>query len=149
MPPADASVVIPPAPFQWADGAEYSQSLRVGEFVFVSGQGGFDQSGTVVVGGMAAQTRQVLDNLSVILAQHGLSLASVIRLGVHIADPADYVVFQSVRREYFSPPWPVSTAVCSGLLVEGMRIEIDAVASVTAARHGTAGTEDPTAAGGA
>jgi 2-iminobutanoate/2-iminopropanoate deaminase len=120
----------------WTQGLAYSQAVRAGELVFTAGQGGFGPDGALVDGGFAGQLRQAFANLEAALAVHGATLESVTKLTVHLLDRADYDAFKAVREEIFTTPFPASTAtVAAGLLVEGMRVELDAVAVVGARRR--------------
>lgn len=123
-----ASRIIPDPPFAWAEGAPYSQAVRVGDLVFTSGQGGFDAEGNLVEG-IEAQLRLALANLDASLRAAGASLASLVKITVYLADPADLDVWRSVRAETLSPPFPATTAVSTALLFDGMLCEIDAVAA--------------------
>lgn len=119
--------IIPDPPFAWAEGAPYSQAVRVGDLVFTSGQGGFDAEGNVVEG-IEAQLRLALANLDASLRAAGASLGSLVKITVYLADPADLDVWRAVRAETLSPPFPATTAVSTALLFDGMLCEIDAVA---------------------
>jgi 2-iminobutanoate/2-iminopropanoate deaminase len=115
-------------PFAWAEGLHYSQSVAAGDLVFTAGQGGFGADGTVVEGGVEAQCRQAFANIAAALGVHGASLEDIVKLTVHVVEPADYDVFRRVRAEVLRPPYPASTAVSSVLLLAGMLVEIDAIA---------------------
>ena len=123
------SRIIPDPPFAWAEGAPYSQAVRVGDLVFTSGQGGFDAEGNLVEG-IEAQLRLALANLDVSLQAAGASLRSLIKITLYLANPADLDVWRAVRAETLSPPFPETTAVSAALLFDGMLCEIDAVAVV-------------------
>ncbi|MGQ4614472.1 Rid family hydrolase [Nocardia sp. R7R-8] len=123
-----------PAPFTWAQSAQYSQGAKAGDLVFTSGQAGYDDAGNLVEGGFEAQARQVLRNIEAVLVQHGASLASVVKLTAYLADREDFEAFKKVRGEFFSSPWPAVTAVHNELLVPGMLIEMDAIAVAGARR---------------
>ena len=117
------------APFARAEGMHYSQAVEAGGLVFSAGQGGFGGDGEVVAGGFEAQLRQAFANLAAALASGGASLEGVVKMTVYLADPADYAIFKTVRAELLAAPWPASTAVVAGgLLIEGMLVELDAVA---------------------
>ncbi|MGI9186523.1 MAG: RidA family protein [Gaiellales bacterium] len=123
------SRIIPESPFAWAEGAPYSQAVRVGDLIFTSGQGGFDADG-YLVDGVEAQLRLALANLDGSLRAAGSSLGSLVKITVYLADPADLDVWRRVRAETLSPPFPATTAVSTALLFDGMLCEIDAVAVV-------------------
>ncbi|MEN4474991.1 RidA family protein [Mycolicibacterium cosmeticum] len=130
----ESQIEIRKSPFTWAVDAEYSQAARIGDLVYTAGQGGFDDGGDLVSPDFVDQTRQALRNVEAALAGHGVSLDSVIKMTVHVAHPEHYELFQRVRREFFQAPWPASTAVSSQLLVEGMLVEIEAIAAVGSKR---------------
>ena len=119
--------VIPDPPFGWAEGAPYSQAVRVGDLVFTSGQGGFDADGELV-DGVEAQLRLALANLDATLRSAGASLESLVKITVYLADRGDLETWRRVRAETLSPPFPATTAVATALLFDGMLCEIDAVA---------------------
>ena len=122
------------APFTWAQSAQYSQGARAGELVFTSGQAGYDDDGNLVEGGFEAQARQVLRNIEAVLQEHGASLASVVKLTAYLGDKAYFEAFKKVRGEFFPSPWPAVTALQNNFLVEGMLVEMDAVALAGARR---------------
>lgn len=107
----------------------YSQAMRVGDLVFTSGFGPHDpRTGEVVGSDVAAQTGQTLRNVDAALRAAGASLASAVKLTVHLADLAHFAEFDAVYREAFVEPWPVRTTV--GSTLAGILVEIDAVAVV-------------------
>jgi len=138
MTTTDNIVETRPAPFTWAQSAEYSQGTKAGDLVFTSGQAGYDDAGNLVEGGFEAQARQVLRNIQAILHQHGASLDSVVKLTAYLGDRGDFEAFKKVRGEFFTSPWPAVTAVQNDFLVPGMLVEMDAVA-VAGARRVDAG----------
>jgi 2-iminobutanoate/2-iminopropanoate deaminase len=118
----------------WTETVQYSQTVRTGDLVFTAGQGGFDDAGELVDGGFAAQLRQTFANLDAVLRRQDAGLHSVVKMTVYVVDTADYREFQRLRPEFLESPFPASTAVAvKELLVEGMRVEIDAVAVAGAA----------------
>jgi enamine deaminase RidA (YjgF/YER057c/UK114 family) len=115
----------------WVRDLAYSQAVRAGELVFTAGQGGFGPDGELTPGGFAAQLRQAFANLEAALAAHGAGLESITKLNVYLGDRADYDDFKAIRAELFAAPYPASTALMAGgFLVDGMLVEIDAVAVV-------------------
>lgn len=130
--------VVGEPPFAWARELAYSQAVAAGDLVFTAGQGGFGADGDLVPGGFEAQARQAFANLEAALATHDAGLDSVTKLTVYLVDRGDYETFKRVRSELLSAPYPVSTAVlAAGLLIDGMRIELDAVAVKGASRTRT------------
>jgi 2-iminobutanoate/2-iminopropanoate deaminase len=126
--------IVGRAPFPWAEGLKYSQSVAAGDLVFTAGQGGFGADGNVVAGGFEAQCRQAFANLEAALGVHGASLDTIVKLTIYVVHPDDYEIFKSVRAEIMQPPYPAGTAVSSALLVDGMLVELDAVAVRGSAR---------------
>jgi 2-iminobutanoate/2-iminopropanoate deaminase len=123
-------------PWPWAASAQYSQAVRVGDTVHTGGIGGFDAEGELVPGGIAEQTRQALRNLSDVLHEFGAGLENIASMTVFVVDRADYGVFKEIRPEFLTWPFPASIAVAAGgLLVEGMVIEMSAVAIVDGRRE--------------
>ncbi len=110
-------------------GGAYSQALRVGDFIYVAGQGGKNpETGQMTGDTIEDETRQTLENVKAILEAAGASMADVVKSTVHLADLNNFTRFNAVYSEYFPDPKPVRTTVGSQLL--GMMIEIDVVAYV-------------------
>lgn len=107
----------------------FSDGVRVGDFVMLSGQLG-SKPGTLelVPGGIEAEARQTLDNLRRTLGEHGLTLRNVVRVQVMLADMADWPAFNKIYAEYFSEPWPARCAFGANGLALGARVEIEAFA---------------------
>jgi 2-iminobutanoate/2-iminopropanoate deaminase len=107
----------------------YSQGLRAGDFVFVSGQGPLDpQTGKIVGATIEEQTTRVLDNIQAILAAGGATMADVVKVTAHLSDLALFERYNRVYARYFPDPKPTRTTVGSQLL--GILVEIDAIAYV-------------------
>lgn len=108
----------------------YSQAVRAGDWLFLSGQVPIDPStGNIIAGDIAAQTRRVFDNLGAVLAGGGLSFADVVRTTVFLADMSDFAAMNAVYGEYFSEPYPARATVQVARLPKDARIEIDMIAS--------------------
>jgi 2-iminobutanoate/2-iminopropanoate deaminase len=116
--------------------SHYSDAVRAGDLVFVSGQASVDRQGKLVgAGDVVAQTRQVLDNMRLALAAAGATLDDVVKVTVYLADCADRPKVNEVRKAYFGNNRPASTLIgISDWAIPGMLIEIDAIA-VTRARR--------------
>lgn len=111
----------------------YSQAVRAGSLVFVSGQIPLDPStGLLVEGDIVAQTHQVFANLKAILAAAGTSLDHVVRATVFLADMNDFGAVNEVYGSYFSSPAPARATVQAARLPKDARVEIDVIASVGA-----------------
>lgn len=106
----------------------YSPALEIGEWVFLSGQGGFDFStGTLVSDEIEAQTEQTFANISALLEAAGLSKSDVVSCLVHLSDLTLFPRFNAVYERQFAEPRPVRTTV-GAPLVAGMAVEITVVA---------------------
>ena len=109
----------------------YSQAIRAGGFLFVSGQIPFDPAtGAPIDGDIADQTRQVLDNLGGILKAAGASFDQVVKTTVYLADMGDFAAMNDVYATYFSDPAPARAAIQAAALPKNVRIEIDLIAAV-------------------
>ncbi len=107
----------------------YSQAVRSGDLVFLSGQIGLDpQTGNLVPGGTAAEAEQVLRNLSAVLAACGLSFRAVVRTTIYLVDLADFATVNEVYGRHMQPPYPARATVGVAALPRGARVEIDAIA---------------------
>ena len=107
----------------------YSPGLRVGDFIFVSGQVPRDPSTGKIVGDtIEEQTQRVLENIKAILEAGGASLADVVKVSTHLSDLALFDGYNKVYSTYFPDPKPTRTTVGSQLL--GFLVEIDAIAYV-------------------
>ncbi|HEY9443137.1 MAG TPA: RidA family protein [Gemmatimonadales bacterium] len=108
----------------------YSQALRAGGFLFTAGQVGFDPTtGELVDGGIAEQTRQVLQNIRAILEAGGSGLAQVVKTTVFLVDMADFGAMNEVYAEAFGAHRPARSTVAVAALPRGARVEIEAVAA--------------------
>jgi len=110
----------------------YSQAVRAGDFLFVSGQIPLDPSTGALVGGtsqpdVAAQTRRVLENLEAIVAAAGSSLAAVVKTTVYLAEMNDFPVMNDVYASFFRAPAPARATVQVSRLPKDVRVEIDAI----------------------
>lgn len=106
----------------------YSPALRVGGWIFVSGQGPIDSEGRVVPGAISAQTRLTLENVRRLIEAAGGGMNAVIKCTCYLADIGTFPEFDAAYREIFAEPWPCRTTVAAGL--DGIGVEIDAIAYV-------------------
>jgi len=107
----------------------YSQAVRIGPFVFVSGQIPIDPaSGEMVGPDIIHQTHQVLRNIKNILEQAGYSMNEIVKTTVYLADMNDFTQVNEVYSSYFSEPFPARAAFQVGKLPLGARIEIECIA---------------------
>ncbi len=107
----------------------YSQSVRIGQIVAASGQAGLAPDGRLAEG-VAAQTRQALDNIAATLAAAGATLDEVAHVRVYLTDPEQFAEMNSVYETFFEAPYPARTTVYVGLPT-GLLVEIDALAVST------------------
>ena len=106
----------------------YSQAVRSGNQVFLSGQIPLDPAtGQLVEGDIALQSRRVFDNLSAVCSAAGGSLDQVVRVGVYLMDLGDFAAVNAVMAEYFSAPYPARSTVQVSGLPRGARVEVDAI----------------------
>jgi 2-iminobutanoate/2-iminopropanoate deaminase len=108
----------------------YSQAVRAGQLLFVSGQVPLDPAtGQMIEGDIAAQTRRVFDNLAAVLKAGGRSFADVVRTTVFLADMNDFAAVNEVYGTYFTEPYPARATVQVARLPKDARVEIDVIAS--------------------
>jgi 2-iminobutanoate/2-iminopropanoate deaminase len=110
--------------------SHYTDAVRVGRLLFVSGCAPLDADGRVVGGeDVLAQTRQVLTNMQLVLAAAGAAFSDVAKVTVYLTEVGDRPTVNIARREFFGTARPASTLVeVSRLAVDGMKVEIDCVA---------------------
>lgn len=109
----------------------YSQAVRAGSLVFVSGQIPLDpDTGAMVDGDIAVQTHRVFANLAAILDAAGASFDHVVRTTVYLADMNDFAVVNEIYGTYFTSPAPARATVQAARLPKDARVEIDVIASL-------------------
>lgn len=109
----------------------YSQGIRAGSFIFVSGQIPIDpKSGELVCGHIKEQTRQVLENLKNILEAGGSSLEKVVKTTIFLADMDNYKDVNDVYAEFFGKIKPARATIEAARLPRNVSIEIEAIATV-------------------
>ena len=107
----------------------YSQAIRAGSFLFVSGQIPLDPAtGTVVGGGIVEQTHRVLQNLGAILQAAGASFDRVVKTTVYLQDMAEFAAMNEIYGTYFPAPAPARATVQVARLPRDVKVEIDLVA---------------------
>ena len=114
----------------------YSQAIKVGQTVFISGQLPLDP-GTmnIVDGDIRAQTHRVFNNLAAIVREGGGNLDDVVKLTVFLTDLNHFAVVNEVMAEHFNPPYPARAAVGVAALPKGAPIEIDAIVQILSLIH--------------
>jgi len=107
----------------------YSQAVKVGDTLYCSGQIALDPAtGELVNESVEAETRQVLENLSAVLAEAGFALSDVVRTTVYMTDMADYARINQVYGEFFTENPPARAAVQVANLPKSVRVEISCIA---------------------
>jgi len=111
----------------------YSQAVRIGGFMFLSGQLGLDPAtNTLVPGGIEGETRQALANLTSILAEQGLTPDDVVKTTVFLRDMGDYARMNEIYGQVFSKAFPARSTVQVAALPKYAAVEIEAVAALPA-----------------
>jgi len=107
----------------------YSQAVSTGDLVYCSGQIGLDPAtGALVAGGIVAETRQVLANLSAVLGAAGASFADVVKMTIYLVDMNDFLAMGEVYATALGEARPARATVAVAALPKGARVEIDATA---------------------
>jgi len=118
--------------FSTADGATstlpFSETVRVGRMLYLSGQLGTQGTLELVAGGIAAETRQTLENIRRVLERHGLSLDHVVKCTVMLADIGEWQAMNEVYRTFFTRHLPARSAFGTSGLALGARVEIECMA---------------------
>ena len=106
----------------------YSQALVQGDMVFCSGQIPLDPATGEMAKGIENQTRQVLKNLTAVLAENGMTLANVIKTTVFLADLNDFTAMNEVYAQFFTQPFPARSCVQVAAIPKGSLVEIECIA---------------------
>ena len=106
----------------------YSQAIRAGETVYLSGQIPLDpETQELVDGGIDAQIRQVFDNLAAVAEAAGGGLADIVKLTVYLTDLGDFPRVNEIMSQYFDEPYPARAAIGVVALPKGAAVEMDAI----------------------
>ena len=106
----------------------YSQAVRRGGFLFLSGQIPLDPAtGQLVEGDITVQTRRVFDNLRAVVAAAGGSFDDIVRVGIYVTDLGDFAAVNAVMAENFQAPFPARSTIEVSGLPRGARVEVDAI----------------------
>lgn len=113
-------------------GLPFSEIVRVGDTLYISGQvGSLPGTVTLAPGGLDAQARQALENIRAALTAHGFGMEQVVKCTVMLADMNDWPEFNAVYTRFFTPPYPARSAFAVNGLPLGGRVEIEAIAVAT------------------
>ena len=108
----------------------FSEAVRVGPMLYLSGAMGIDDTGALVPGGIEAETRRALENIRSVLERHGSSMDRVIKCTVMLADMQEWAAMNRVYVEYFSTNLPARSAFGASGLALGGRVEIECLATI-------------------
>jgi 2-iminobutanoate/2-iminopropanoate deaminase len=108
----------------------FSEAVRVGDMLYLSGQLGTDSSGQLVAGGIGPETRQALTNIAAVLRRHGSSLDHVVKCTVMLADIREWAAMNEVYLTFFRSHRPARSAFGTGGLALGARLELECMAVV-------------------
>ena len=109
----------------------YSQAVRVGDTVYLSGQIGLDRASMKMVEGIDAQIVRVFENLKAVAEASGGSLADVVKLNIFLSDLGNFARVNETMATYFSEPFPARAAVGVAALPRGALVEADGVMVLT------------------
>ncbi len=110
----------------------YSQAIEKGGMVFCSGQIGLDpEKGTLVSGGVTAETERVIKNLEAVLAAAQCTLRDVVSTNIYLVRMEDFAAVNEVYSRFFTEPWPARVTVGVAALPKGATVEISCIASRT------------------
>jgi reactive intermediate/imine deaminase len=105
----------------------YSQAIKAGNVVYLSGQIGFEPQTMELVAGMEQQTRQMFQNLEQVVIASGGNLAQIVKLTIYLTDMNNFAVLNQVMAEFFTAPFPARAAVGVKELPKGAIVEADAI----------------------
>lgn len=116
--------------------SHYTDAVRFGNLLFVSGVAPLDESGRVVSEDVVAQANQVFVNLKKVLTAANADMADVLKVTVYLTDVADRSKINPVRQQFFGAAKPASTLIgVNALAVDGMKVEIEAVVGLKGERR--------------
>ncbi|PTD95928.1 RidA family protein [Pseudothauera lacus] len=105
----------------------YSQAVRAGDTVYLSGQIGLDPASMQLADGFEAQTVRVFENLKAVAEAAGGTLADIVKLNLYLTDLGNFATVNEIMARYFSAPYPARAAVGVKALPRGAEVEADAV----------------------
>ena len=111
-------------------GLPFSPGIKLGDLVFISGQGPIDKNGKIVQGDISAQTRLTLENFKRVTEAAGSGMEDVVQTTVYLKNLDDYAVMNEVYASFFPEPRPARATVQAGLLF-GMLVEVQGIAYIS------------------
>lgn len=106
----------------------YSQGIRAGDLIFVSGQLPANAEGVLVIDDIAAATRHSLENVNAVLSAAGAQMSDVVKATVFLTDMGDFSAMNKVYGEFFSEPFPARACIEVAALPKGAKVEIEVIA---------------------
>lgn len=107
----------------------FSEAVRAGDFLFLSGQiGDVPETGKLAEGGLEAEARQTLTNVKRVLEANGATMSDVVKCTVFLADIAEWPAFNTVYRRFFQKPFPARSALAASGLAMNARVELECIA---------------------
>ncbi len=106
----------------------YSQAVRAGDYLYLSGQLGLEPASGQLREGIAAQTEQAMDNIAAVLAEAGVGFGEIVKTTIFLADLADFQTVNRIYGERFTACPPARSTVQVAALPKGGRVEIEAIA---------------------
>ncbi len=109
----------------------FSQAVRVGDVLFLSGQIGYDYEQKLLVkGGIKAETKQTMNNIKDVLAANGYKMSQLVKCTVMLDDIAEWQAFNEVYVTYFEKPFPARSAFGADGLALGAKVEVECIAAI-------------------
>ncbi|MFT5135549.1 MAG: 2-iminobutanoate/2-iminopropanoate deaminase [Arenicella sp.] len=109
----------------------FSEAVRVGQTLYLSGQVGLDSStGKLAVGGIKGEANQTLENIKRVLEKHGAGMSNVVKCTVMLADISEWATFNEVYVTFFKPPMPARSAFGANGLAIDSRVEVECIAVI-------------------
>ncbi len=108
----------------------FSQAVRVGDMLYLSGELGIDSTGHLVAGGVGPETRQALSNIAATLVRHGATMDQVVKCTVMLADIGEWAAMNEVYVTFFRTHRPARSAFGTTGLAMGARLELECMASL-------------------
>ncbi|PID66645.1 MAG: reactive intermediate/imine deaminase [Gammaproteobacteria bacterium] len=110
----------------------YSQAVRVGDLVFLSGQIPLDPKTMTLKQGFAEQTHQVFRNLKAVVEAAGGTMSQIVKVNIFVMDLANFATLNEIMAEYFSEPYPARAAVQVAGIPKGAEVEMEAILDFSA-----------------
>jgi len=109
----------------------FSEAVRVGDMLFLSGQiGVVPGTMNIATGGIMQESQQTMDNIKTTLKAHGYSLSNLVKCTIMLSDIADWAAFNEVYKSYFTKPYPARSAFGANGLALGALVEVECIAAI-------------------